>query len=506
MRHRTLASCILFALSTTMLAAAQSTAFTYQGELRQAGQPVNSSVDMRCRLYDAPASGTQVGPEVVRSAVSVANGVFSEPIDFGGGAYSTSSGRWLEIDIRSPAGSGNFVTLGPRQPLTPTPFALSTRGMEVDASGNVTIGPAEFASSTSAAGCAFTITNNSAGNAICGYSTPTSGTNFAIYGTTASTAGNGVYGEAIAGTGTATGVTGISYATSGMGVFGRSGAFTGPAYGGFFDTFSSSGTAVYGLANSLSGTTYGGYFAAFSPAGYGLYAYNTASTGTAPGVYGRSDSAVGIGVSGYSPLSTGVVGVSDGSGGIGVYGGANAGASVNYGIYGSTSSFVSGYGVYSNGRFGASGTKSFRIDHPIDPANKYLNHYCAEGPEPLNVYSGAVTTDKDGEAWVELPSYYAEINRDPRYTLTVLDEADFALARVARKIQDNRFLIKTSRPNVEVSWEVKGVRNDRWVQRYGVPVEVEKVGVERGTYQHPELYDQPAEMGLVKQAGVTANR
>lgn len=143
--------------------------------------------------------------------------------------------------------------------------------------------------------------------------------------------------------------------------------------------------------------------------------------------------------------------------------------------------------------------KLFRIDHPFDPENKYLLHYCAEGPEPLNVYCGNVTTDGKGEAWIQLPSYFDEINRDFRYTLTVVDDNDtddFIMVKIARKIVANRFKIRTSRPNVDVSWEVKGVRNDRWVRKYGAPVEVAKEGVEKGKYQHPELYGLGPERGM----------
>src|SRR6185369_2591920 len=83
-----------------------------------------------------------------------------------------------------------------------------------------------------------------------------------------------------------------------------------------------------------------------------------------------------------------------------------------YGVYGTGGL----YGVFSNGNLSASGTKSFRMDHPSDPENKYLLHYCAEGPEPLNLYTGTVTTDAKGEAWVQLPAYCEAINKDFRYT------------------------------------------------------------------------------------------
>ncbi len=51
-------------------------------------------------------------------------------------------------------------------------------------------------------------------------------------------------------------------------------------------------------------------------------------------------------------------------------------------------------------------------------------------------------------------------------------------------------------PGGEVSWKVMAIRNDRWVRERGAPVEIEKEGLEKGTYQHPELYGQPPEKGM----------
>ena len=51
-------------------------------------------------------------------------------------------------------------------------------------------------------------------------------------------------------------------------------------------------------------------------------------------------------------------------------------------------------------------------------------------------------------------------------------------------------------PGKKVSWRVEAIRNDKWVQQRRAPVEIEKQGPERGTYQHPELYGQPAERGI----------
>ncbi len=158
-----------------------------------------------------------------------------------------------------------------------------------------------------------------------------------------------------------------------------------------------------------------------------------------------------------------------------------------------------GHAVFASGTLAASGTKSFQIDHPLRPETHYLNHFCAEGPEPYNLYRGNVTTDAQGYAVVQLPDYFEAINRDPTYHLTVIDGAgeEFVQARVVRKIQNNQFVIRTSAPFVEVSWEVKAIRNDLWVQRYGYQTEQEKEDDIKGKYLHPELYGQPKERGIL---------
>jgi hypothetical protein len=234
--------------------------------------------------------------------------------------------------------------------------------------------------------------------------------------------------------------------------------------------------------------------------GTGIYGTTTQTDGNFAGVYGYNTS------SGY-----GVIGRVAGSTGFGVYGFGDTSTGSAVGVAGATNS-GSGWGVYSYGRFGVSGTKSFRIDHPSDPENKYLLHYCAEGPEPENVYNGKVVLNEQGEATVDLPAYFAAINKDPRYTLTAIGAA-MPLLHVAEEVSEDVlaqgarvgpgeaipavwFRIAGGSPNGKVSWEVKAVRNDRWVQSNGAPVETEKVEREKGTYQHPELYGQPPEKGV----------
>lgn len=109
------------------------------------------------------------------------------------------------------------------------------------------------------------------------------------------------------------------------------------------------------------------------------------------------------------------------------------------------------------------GVKKFKIDHPTDNT-KYLQHASVESNQVLNMYSGNVTTDGNGMATVSLPSYFKEINTDYRYVLTVVGQT-FAQAIVYQEINsNNQFVIKTSVPNIKVSWQVIAKRNDMYLQ------------------------------------------
>ncbi|UCF35191.1 MAG: hypothetical protein JSV78_07775 [Phycisphaerales bacterium] len=102
------------------------TAFTYQGQIKQAGEPLDDTADFEFSLWNDPNSvdpGDQVGPTVAADNVSVDNGLFTVILDFGASIF-TGDARWLEIAVRSPAGGGGFTTLSPRQELTPAPYAL----------------------------------------------------------------------------------------------------------------------------------------------------------------------------------------------------------------------------------------------------------------------------------------------------------------------------------------------------------------------------------------------
>jgi hypothetical protein len=138
---------------------------------------------------------------------------------------------------------------------------------------------------------------------------------------------------------------------------------------------------------------------------------------------------------------------------------------------------------------------SFKIDHPLDPANKYLYHSFVESPDMMNIYNGVVALDGQGEAIVELPEYFGALNRDFRYQLTAIGAPGPNLY-IAEEVQNNQFKIAGGAPDARVSWQVTGIRQDVWANAHRIPIEVDKDPQDRGRYLSPELYGQPATAGI----------
>ncbi|HEV8484934.1 MAG TPA: PEGA domain-containing protein [Blastocatellia bacterium] len=141
------------------------------------------------------------------------------------------------------------------------------------------------------------------------------------------------------------------------------------------------------------------------------------------------------------------------------------------------------------------GGGSFKIDHPLDPENKYLLHSFVESPDMMNIYNGTASLDPNGEAVVELPEWFQALNKDFRYSLTAIGAPGPNL-HIAEKVANNRFKIAGGVPGMEVSWQVTGVRQDAWANKNRIKVEVEKDERERGFYLHPEVFKQPEERGI----------
>lgn len=103
---------------------AQTTSFSYQGRLSDGGTPANGSFQMQFKLFDT--GGTQIGTTLTDVPVTVAAGSFSVKLDFGAGVF-TGADRFLEIAVRRNSGE-SYVTLGPREQIVSSPYAVRTLG------------------------------------------------------------------------------------------------------------------------------------------------------------------------------------------------------------------------------------------------------------------------------------------------------------------------------------------------------------------------------------------
>ena len=129
----------------------------------------------------------------------------------------------------------------------------------------------------------------------------------------------------------------------------------------------------------------------------------------------------------------------------------------------------SGYGAFFEGNVSISGTLSksagsFRIDHPLDPANKYLSHSFVESPDMKNLYDGIATLDSNGEAVVTFPAWFQPLNQDFRYQLTAMGAPEPNLY-VAQEVTGNQFKIAGGVPGGRASWRVTGIRHDDYANR-----------------------------------------
>lgn len=379
--------------------------------------------------------------------------------------------------------------------LTMPTGAAAGRVLTSDASGNASWQTVSGGFSLPYTGSATTgadvlgITNNN-GNwwstAIKGTST---GTGIGVYGST--NAGYGVFADSTHPSAVTAAVWAQSASTSGRGVVGYVPAVSGVNYGVVGQSDSTAGAGVYGYVGSGTGSS-GVLGQSAGINGVGVRGLATQGNASA-GVWGESP--VGRGVFGYHPTLSGIgeamYGYTEASSGTGAVGHA-PGPFFTYGVHGWATGGNSAYGVFATGRMASSGTKSFRIDHPLDPENKYLIHYCTEGEEPLNVYRGNITLDASGTAIVRLPEYYDEINRDASYQLTAIGRPAPNL-HVSKEIDGGVFAIAGGHPGQRVSWRVEAVRNDRFVRQFGAPTEVDKPDEFRGKYIHAELYGLPKE-------------
>jgi len=118
-------SAVFAALGVVLFSAfagrAQTTAFTYQGQLNSGSAPATGLYDFRFRLLDVN-SNIVAGP-LTNSPTGVTNGAFIVTLNFGGAVFDGSD-RWLEIAVRSNGNTSAYTVLAPSQQITSTPYAI----------------------------------------------------------------------------------------------------------------------------------------------------------------------------------------------------------------------------------------------------------------------------------------------------------------------------------------------------------------------------------------------
>lgn len=336
--------------------------FTYQAQIRQHGAPVNGPCDLKLTLFDDSQAGSDVGggPRTLTSQ-TVTNGLLAVEAPFGD-AFQGGD-RWLQAEVRCPAGVGNFVALTPRQHITATPYAFGLR--------------LPFVGKFSSSGDLFSMSNAGPGSAGHFSVTDTASDNPALVGESisgdgvsgVSTSGWGVHGESAQ----LAGVRGDTNSATDGGVVGVN-LGDGPGVEGY----TGHGTGVYGQADAgygVRGKSNGGT----GVYGSGLY-YGVYGEGSSNGVWGNSDA--GNGVTGKSTSSRGVYGMSNT--GVAVYGENVGGA--GKGVAGISPAGVAVYGESANGVAG-----QFQGNVQI---------------------SGTLTQNYAGRPARSMPLAYAQVNQD----------------------------------------------------------------------------------------------
>lgn len=519
---------LLFILTCTFLSAQAPEQMTFQAVIRDAGNSLvtNSNVGMQFSILQTSATGIAVYIET-HNTMTNGNGLATVEIGSGtivAGSFSTidwSNGPYFIKSETDPTGGTTYTISGTTQFLS-VPYALYAKEAANSFSGDyndLSNQPVIPTNNTQLAnGQGYITSPNDADSdpineiqslQIAGQSLTISGGNTITLPAGANTldqaydqggAGSGRIINADAGEveiqNTTTNGIGLRATTtnSGVGILSTS-TNAGNAFSPIQATTNSTNTLVSAIIGSSSGGAYGvsGQIESTATGTAGVYGNNLRTSG-GYGVYGIGHSGIvgetnyqlGYGVYGRNYDAIGPLGNSVGTYGMGYVG-----------VWGDQSDPL-GYSVYANGDFGAAGTKAFCIDHPLDPANKYLKHFSIESDEVINLYRGTIAFDSNGEAVVEMPSYFESVNTNFSYQLTPI--GGFAPLFIKEKMADGKFVIAGGSEGLEVSWVVHAERNDPYLQQNPGKrnVEVDKESWNQGKYLQPQLYNQSEELKIVK--------
>ena len=395
-----------------------------------------------------------------------------------------------------------------------------------------TTGTAVRGSATATTGITYGLfgaASSAAGFGVYGVNIVTSGAGVGIYGKSSGTTGIGVRGLAGSATGATTGVQAWAASPSGTALVARNSVggklISGQTGASFREVFAVDGagnitgnsltsTLVQGASTDSAG--YGGLFsgapggsavsanggsapAAATTAGTGVIATGgtlgasvTSAFGGDGGDFygGDGDAGAGNGVSGTGGNVLNGAAVTAGVGGYFIGGNPDGD-----GLYAAPAPGGTGNAATLDGNVVVNGAVTtaaavMRIDHPLDPANQYLDHVAVQSSENINVYTGNVILGANGMATVTLPKWFEAINTDFRYQLTPIGAA--ASLYISKEIHDGSFTLAGGTPGLKVSWSITALRHDPYAFAHPARAEVAKPASERGRYLHPELYGHPA--------------
>lgn len=119
-------------------------AFTYQGQLKELGQPASGLYDLQMCLFDSPSNPIAMACAPDFDDVPVEAGLFAITLDFGSVPF-VGQERYLELRVRPGASVSGYTILAPRQLIRPAPEALRSNVAAAAPWSGLTGVPAGFA-------------------------------------------------------------------------------------------------------------------------------------------------------------------------------------------------------------------------------------------------------------------------------------------------------------------------------------------------------------------------
>jgi hypothetical protein len=491
---------VVFLALTSVATADVPTLMQYQGFLTDdSGEPLDTMVDMTFTIYDAPTGPGVIWTET-QDTVTVSSGLFHVLLGSVNSIVDTvfaETERWLGITV---APDPEIV---PRTRLVTVPWAYRVATVDGAFGGGI-FGDVHLHS---------TLTVGSLEEADPGRIEVTDGVNPVIIA-------DGVNKQVGIGLVDPNGQLHVEtsdylYSASFTSFYpaGEANAVRAEHLGaGTYDAKAVYGRSIQGDYYGLGGLFEGGWVGVgglVSPTGsnsyYGVRGEVFGGSGWNYGVYGLVEGVGGnVGVEGDASgdsMNYGVRGYATDASGLANYGvyGSASGSEVRYGVYGNAGGPAIDYAGYFRGNVNVTGTLGkggggFKIDHPLDPENRYLYHSFVESPDMKNVYDGVAVLEANGQATVELPDYFDAVNKDFRYQLTCI--GGFAPVYIAEEISGNQFTIAGGEAGTKISWQVTGIRKDAFAEANRIQVEVDKPERERGKYLHPEAHGVGEQFGI----------